>query len=260
MPESDNFNGLDSYGNTCMTDQNCSQYVGGNTWHDYDLTFSAPDTVSAATNPWASSGKRYWETEVSTLGSNVGPDASGCTSSGSSSQWCPGMTDALMWAAIIDNRIAVENANAWLYWLLITPWNDNEGLMNPEGAVTIASRAYVMGNYSKFVRPGWMRIDATHVPTTGVTVSAYKNPVGAGNFAIVATNYNSSNATVSFSLDNFTADSVTPWLTSSTSNLTAQASITVSGNSFSATLPAQSVTTFVGASIAPPTNLKAVPH
>ena len=260
MPESPGQYDLASLGNTCMNDSSCAQYVGGNNWHDYDATYTSPATVSNATNPWASQGKKYWETEVSTLGDSIGPDAPGCADTGADSAWCPGIADAMMWAAIIDHRFAIDNANAWLYWWLITPQKDNQGLMNPSGSPTVATRAYVMGNYSKFVRPGWVRIDATHVPTTGVTVSAYKDPSGTGNFAIVATNYNSSNATVSFSLDNFSATSVTPWLTSASSNLTAQSSIAVSGDSFSATLPAQSVTTFVAGSIAPPTNVKAVPH
>jgi hypothetical protein len=196
--------------------------------------------------------KEYWETEVS-CGSDFGP--SGCEDAFTTDM----TTDGLMWAGLIDDRMVNANANAYLYWLMINfDVNDNEGLMSYSGV--IAKRAYVFGQCSKFIRPGYYRIDATHNPQSGVTVSAYKNPIGAGNFAIVATNYNSSNATVSFTLDNFTADSVTPWLTSSTSNLTAQASITVSGSSFNATLPAQSVTTFVGTVLSPPTNVKAVPH
>jgi hypothetical protein len=97
------------------------------------------------------------------------------------------------------------------------------------------------------VRPGYYRIDATDL--TGPMVSAYTD-TNSGAFAIVAVN---TNATLSisetFTLTNVTlaSPSLTPWITSLSQNATNnQPAVTVSGSSFSYTLPAMSVVTLVG--------------
>ena len=163
-----------------------------------------------------------------------------------------------MWAGLIDDRLVNANVNAYLYWALLAGTSDNEGLETTGGA--IAQRAYVFGQYSRFVRPDYFRIDATHTPQSGVSVSAYQN-TSTGTLVIIATNYTASAKSQAFSIVNapgFTA--VTPYVTSSSLSLAAQSSVTISSNSFTYSLPASSVTTFVGTMIAPPTNVKAVPH
>jgi len=50
---------------------------------------------------------------------------------------------------------------------------------------------------------------------------------------------------MNFSMNGFTASSITPWITSASYNLAAQGAVSA-GSSFSYNLPAQSVTTFVG--------------
>ena len=240
MPEPAGFYDFVNYADTCMGDSSCYNYVGINAWHDYDATYTAPDTVNSLTNPYSSLGKKFWETEVS-AGDGFGPSL--CT------EPCfdPSMANALMWAAIIDNRIAVANANAWNYWWLINYYSgDDEGLIGGPGNNEIARRAYVLGNYAMFVRPGYYRIDATHVPHSGVTVSAYQN-VSGGNLVIVATNQNGTSVPQTFSITNApTFTFVTPYITSASLNLAAQSNVSVSSNSFTYTLPADSVTTFVG--------------
>ena len=233
MPEASQHNNLSSMADTTMGDPSAAAYVGINAWHDYDASYNPPNSAS---NPYASQGKKYWETEAS-AGSGFGPSlCGGC--------WDPSMADGLLWAAIIDDRMAVENANAWHYWWLVTLNNDNEGLVYTDG-VTVAKRAYVLGNYSLFVRPGFNRIDATHIPQNGITVSAYKNPA-SGALVIIATNQNSSTVSQTFALNGTTTSSVTPWITDATRNLVQQPSLSVTGASFAYTLPAYSVTSFVG--------------
>ena len=185
------------------------------------------DGASASSLPLAQNqGKHLWETEVSNFGA-----------------FDPSMSDALSWAQKIHDWMTVANANAWHYWWLIDGNSDNEGLISQSGQVS--KRLYMMGNFSKFVRPGYDRIGATASPVSGVSISAYKNPSG-GNFAIVVINHNGSDVPLNFSLNGFTAVSVTPWVTSTSLDLAQQASISVGGSTFSATLPASSVTTFVG--------------
>jgi glucuronoarabinoxylan endo-1,4-beta-xylanase len=102
-----------------------------------------------------------------------------------------------------------------------------------------------MGNFSKFVRPGYVRIGVTGAPSS-VQIVAFSNP-SDGTVAIVALNSGTAAQQVSF----FVAGSgwpamVTPYVTSASSNLAAGTVASVSGARFSGSLAAQSVTTFVG--------------
>jgi len=171
-------------------------------------------------------GKHLWETEVSTFDSF---DSS--------------MANGLFWAQKIQDWMTIASANAWHYWWLLDSGGDNQALLGTSGQTT--KRLYVMGNFSKFVRPGYVRIGATASPVSGVSISAYKNP-SSGQFAIVAINHNASAVALNFALNGFTAGSVTPWVTSSSLDLAQQPSISVGGSAFTATLPTSSVTTFVG--------------
>jgi glucuronoarabinoxylan endo-1,4-beta-xylanase len=188
--------------------------------HNYDGASAAPYPLGQ------NQGKHLWETEVSSFEAF---DAS--------------MTNGLRWAQKINDWMTIANANAWHYWWLIDGNSDNEALLGPSGQTT--KRLYVMGNYSKFVRPGYYRIGTSASPVGGVSVSAYKDP-NTGKFAIVAVNHNASAVTLDFALNGFTANAVTPWVTSASLDLVEQPSTTVGGSAFVATLPAASVTTFVG--------------
>jgi hypothetical protein len=97
---------------TCMTTSACYQYVGIVNWHDYDATYTPPDTVNATPYPsgWAT-GKKYWMTEVSGPNGDYGLPP-GCTAQ----EWCPTVDDAMVYAAWIDDRLAVEGANAYFEW------------------------------------------------------------------------------------------------------------------------------------------------
>jgi len=256
MPETSNWTsswaGFTSTATTTMEDPAAAAYVGINAWHDYD---DAPSIV----NPFAAQGKKFWETEVS-AGPGYGPSlCDGC--------WDPSIADALMWAQIVNNRMTAANANAWNYWQLIGT-DSNGGLGQFDGGVlnasgfTVAKRAYMLGNYSKFVRPGYYRIDATPVPRSGVLVSAYKSP-SSGSLVIVVINQNSSSVSQSFTLNGTAASTVTPWVTSATFDLARQSDVDVIDGSFTYSLAGSSITSFVGdtttSSVAPtpPTRLAA---
>jgi glucuronoarabinoxylan endo-1,4-beta-xylanase len=253
-PEGSSSSATASLGATCGADPTCAQYVGGYNWHDYNANFSG-FTVSPNLAPsgWAS-GKKWWMTEVS-CGSGYGPGGA-----------CPGgfntsMANALDWAALIDQRMQ-DGANAWLYWQFID-YNgaatsaDDSLMANSAGGNVVAARAFVLGQYGKFVRPGYYRIDATHLPQTGVSVSAFQNK-STNTLVIIATNYTGSAVSQTFNLTNApTFSTMTPTTTSASLRLATQSNLSVSGNSFTYTLPANSVTTFVSSGSAPPapTNL-----
>ena len=189
----------------------------------------------------ASKGKEYWETEISDFNRYDGS-----------------MTSGLKYAKLIHDCLTYAQMNAFHYWWLapfLPEWGgnlDNQGLIHWKDVVEpgelpydIPKRTYCIGNFSKFIRPGYDRIGATANPTTNVYVSAYKND-STDDFVIVAINKGTSSITQKFVLNNFTAGTVTPWITSGTLNLAQQGSVNVSGNSFSYSLPAKSVCSFVG--------------
>jgi hypothetical protein len=111
---------------------------------------------------------------------------------------------------------------------------------------------YALGNYSRFVRPGFYRID---VANNGFTqISAYKNPTN-GQFAIVAINASPTPIAQTFDLANFTTLSVTPWVTSATQALASQPPVTVANAAFTYTLPASSIVTFTGQQVILPQSI-----
>jgi glucuronoarabinoxylan endo-1,4-beta-xylanase len=254
MPETANYNDTASWGSTCASDSACMNYVGGVAYHDYQLNITG-SSVTSAPYPFSSQGStKYWETEFGMTGCH-GPNSW-------DPQYCePGWntdmtTDGLQWAAILDQRMAVDNLNAWMIYLLQTYDNVDDGLINGNTG-SIASRAYVMGQYSKFVRPGYYRIDATHNPASGVSVSAYQNTPN-NTLVIIATNYTSSSVSQTFNITNAPSfTTLTPTITSASQQMATLSNVSVSSGSFTYTLPAQSIITFVGstASIPPPTNL-----
>src|ERR1700683_680471 len=220
MPETSHYTSLASFAGATMDDPAAAYYVGIIAWHDYDH-------VASVTNPYASQNKAYWETEASAAPGTNG-EASGPSLCGGC--WDPSIQDALMWAQIVDDRIAVANANAWNWWVVFGDDNVNAGLVEGNSPV-VSKRAYMLGNYSKFVWPGFHRIDETHTPQSGVLVSAYQN-ASTGDLVIVALNQNASSVSQSFTLNGAMVSSVTPWITSASLNLAAQSDVDVAGGSF----------------------------
>ena len=177
--------------------------------------------------------KQIWETEVSTFGPND-----------------PSITDGIKWAMTMNQYLTVANVNAWNYWWLVNNGSDNEGLINviPNSLdFSVNKRLYTMGNFSRFIRPGFYRIDATAEPTPGVYMSAYKN-LKTGQFVVVMINDNHHPQNVSVQMAQLPSPigSVTPYVTSATQNLQAQKVLAFKHGTFNATLTPFSVTSFVG--------------
>jgi len=193
--------------------------------HEYD---------SQIASPWPSDvngGKpdhEIWQTEMS--GVKWWPEQ------GPSSD----IANGIAVAGWIHSALVTGEASAWLWWWYSTS-SDNEGLMLGS---TDTKRHYTLGNYSKFVRPGYVMVTVAGNSNSNLLLSAFKNM--DGTVVVVAVNKASSAATVPISITGGTAPaSCTPNVTSSTDNLKAGTAVAVSGGSFTAMLGASSVTTFV---------------
>jgi len=76
---------------------------------------------------------------------------------------------------------------------------------------TISKRGYCMAHFSKFVRPWYIRVDATKNPSSDVYFSAHK---GGDSVVVVAVNQSTSSQTVSLSIPSTTVESFTQFTTS----------------------------------------------
>jgi len=175
----------------------------------------------------ASAGKEYWETEVDT---------------GAVSGDSDGMPSALHLAQTIHDDLTKANVNAWHYWWL---WAGGTSGLYDTTTKVWRKALWVMGNFSRFVRPGSMRVSTSGSPPSGVAVTAYVNP-STNALAIVAINNNSSSTDVSFFVSANAPCTLTPWETSASQSLGKGSDVTVSQSRVSVTLTAKSVTTFVG--------------
>ena len=187
--------------------------------------------------PWPSDvpqSKAVWQTQMSGI------------------EWWPegtrasGISNGVAVAGWIHDALVNGRASAWLWFRYqnqALDLDDNEGLALKDG--TVAKRLYTLGNYSKFIRPGYTRVDVTGSALSSVLLSAFKGPDGA--IVVVAINKGDSTATFPISLSGGAPPAVvTPWVTSATEDLIARAPLPVSAASFVATLDSQTVTTFVG--------------
>lgn len=189
--------------------------------HEYGGTPSAYPAIQAA-------GKEFWETEWYVTG------ATNTT-----------ITNGLTVASEIYQALTVANMNAWHYWWFY-PTGVGNGALWDMGSNAWAKRLWVMGNFGRFARPGSYRIDvAGSKPPSGVSVIAFQNPADL-TLAIVAINTGGATTVPLFVKGSSWPAQVVPWVTSASDNLTAGTAITLTGGNFSASLAAQSVTTFVG--------------
>jgi glucuronoarabinoxylan endo-1,4-beta-xylanase len=102
---------------------------------------------------------------------------------------------------------------------------------------------WLTGQYSRFVRPGFVRVAAT--PSSGpVLTSAYRGPAQA---IVVATNPTEAAQVIRVTIRGTVKRVVRPVRSSATEQWRNLTPITLRNNSFTATLPSRSVTTFVAA-------------
>jgi len=224
-PETQNWCGFQSYLTAILGDAAVSSYVPIIATHEYGCSPGAYPSIAAA-------GKEFWETEMYDWTSSVED---------------PGMTSALRTAKLMHEALTISSVNAWHFWWVYpcSAASCGNGALWSQGSNSKATkRLWVMGNYSRFVRPGFVRVGATVAPTSGVTLTAYKDST-LTRLVVVALNTNTSATSQAFSISGAVPTKVTPWITDATRDLVAQASQTLSSASFTYSLPATSVTTLV---------------
>ncbi|HEX8329626.1 MAG TPA: glycoside hydrolase [Hymenobacter sp.] len=121
----------------------------------------------------------YWQSEYCILGDNGGEINGGRRDLG--------MAPALYVARAIHNDLAVANATAWQWWLAVSAYNYKDGLVyvdknKTDGNFYASKMLWALGNYSRFVRPGAVRVAAEFAAApagaTPLLVSAYRSANG----------------------------------------------------------------------------------
>lgn len=103
--------------------------------------------------------KPVWQTEVSAFNAND-----------------PGIADALYWAKLLHFHLTEDGVSGWLYWWLVSPAPNREALiyLDPGDMAWLANkRLFALGQFSRFLRPGAVRVAATANPAPEVYVSAH---------------------------------------------------------------------------------------
>lgn len=88
-----------------------------------------------------------------------------------------GMESALLMAATIHDDLTIANVTSWQYWIAVSKYQYRDGLIyvDPlDHAVHQTKRLWVLGNYSRFVRPGFVRLE-TQGGSETLLVSAYRS-------------------------------------------------------------------------------------
>jgi O-glycosyl hydrolase len=197
--------------------------------------FTSHGYTEAPASPLAGWTKPAWETEWSTFQAWDPAWDDGTTASG------------LSWAQNIYTALTAANLNAFLYWWgSSTPTfnGDNESLIQINGStVSPSGRLWAFANYSRFVRPGAIRIGSS-ASAGSLEVTAFRNR--NGSVAIVVLNTATTAQTTAFSVRNAGPRSglAFPYLTDATHGTAAQPPVVVRGGSFTATVPARSLVTY----------------
>jgi glucuronoarabinoxylan endo-1,4-beta-xylanase len=220
-PETQNACGFSSYFSAIQSNSAAFSNVSIFASHEYGCG-TLPSEPSIA-----SAGKEYWETEVDTGAVNGDKD---------------GMPSALHLAQTIHDDLTKANLNAFHYWWL---WaGGTSGLYDTDTKVW-RKALWVMGNFSRFARPGYVRVSTSGNPPTGVAVSAYINPSNDA-LVVVAINNNIASIDLPLYVSGAPPCTLVPWETSAGKNLVQGSDFTVANGRVSLSLVGQSVTTFVG--------------
>ncbi|MFC4547380.1 carbohydrate-binding protein [Paenactinomyces guangxiensis] len=241
MPEDMSFS--EEYALPALNDPVTVNYIDVVAAHAYGIGTDVPAFPVSAEK-----GKTIWQTEYMNQGAERQTYENNT------------ITDALRYANLIGNMFDITGISAYFWWWpaanngadgsdLIRLANDgsNQAIKPTEnGLFRVFKRYYAFGNYSRFVRPGYVMIGAEKHPVDDVMITAYKDP-NTGNFAIVAINNSTAKRKITFELNHFPdrVKEVVPYRTSPNENLKKLDYVKVSGNSFTVDLRGSSVTTFI---------------
>lgn len=201
--------------------QNISNAIAGHSYFTTSPSATAKKireglADSVATVP----GLKFWESEYCILGDNAG-EIDG-------NKRDLGMAAALYLASVIHTDLTSANAAAWQWWTAISAYDYKDGLIyvdknKTDGNYYVSKMLWAMGNYSRFVRPGAIRVDAVVTNEQALPkpllVSAFKD---SENFTAVVINKNTDGVWITLNTGNAKIELTKSYATSQYAELKAE--------------------------------------
>jgi len=151
-----------------------------------------------------------------------------------------GAGEGLTWAQNIYTALVNANCNGYLAWVATQGGGTNEKLILINNQdVTVSKRLWAFANWSRFVRPG-----AVRVQTSGgnLRTSAFLNLDGSVAVQVINTG---SAATVNIAVTGLTGKNVTAWITDNTHDLSTTAATIATDGTVSGSVPSRAMVSFV---------------
>jgi O-glycosyl hydrolase len=146
-------------------------------------------------------------------------------------------------ANTIQDDLTIGHVVSWQYWIAVSKYNFHDGLIYVsvnDHEITDTKRLWVMGNYSRFVRPGYQRM-AVESDLSTLRATAFRSPDGS-KLVLVLINNDDQDAFVHLTGLPLGYDRVTAYQTSKELNLS---EIFTGETRSEFTFAPKSVTTFV---------------
>lgn len=226
-----------------------SKHIGGHSyWSDLINTGLVQDRQSLLVHldDYLADDWTYWVTEYTIL---QGPNGEGGRGRDL------GITTAIDVTRVMHHDLTLLNASSWQWWTAVSPENFKDGLLytnyrsNPQDQSIIESKLlWAFGNYSRFIRPGYTRIQMTGANNKfGLMGSAYVAPDDK-TLVLVFINAASSSKDISLNLSGL------PWIPEYEAYLTSDTpgddlrNLGIIDSETPITIPGQSVVTLIGKS------------
>jgi len=174
-----------------------------------------------------------------------------------------GINSALYIARVIHTDLTIGNASSWQWWLGVSPSDYKDGLVyvtdlngnmgelpatKNDGIIYKSKMLWALGNYSRFVRPGMIRVEASlenyadpNLAAANLMISAFKNPA-TKEVVMVVINITGNDQKIKFNGINFSATKLKTYTTSASSEMNYSETTATD----KVTIGARSIVTFAG--------------
>jgi O-glycosyl hydrolase len=223
------------YINAIKADPAASGYVGFYGIHGFSGDAPAPNCEANWADYWnqiASNGKQSWMTEYS---------------GESPTSWihftANGRPDGGLAVALnMHEALTYGNQSAYLYFQLDDGDHTTTSTTTLTGSLDTTSLKYnAAKHYMKFIRPGAVRVATTPDNPNGISVDAFVEPDNSMTIELINTSAYDTPTTMA--IPGTTYSSFAEYLTTATQSWAVLSNLTVSNNSVSLTIPADSILT-----------------
>ena len=149
------------------------------------------------------------------------------------------IVDGLLWASHIQRALS-RDERGYLYWQLLRDAPSNQSLLvlkTGQDVYVKSKRVSVFGQYSRFIRPGYMVVDAMS-NDDNLLVTAAKHPK-TGNTSVVVANRTENDITVI--INGLAGKTIGGRITSEQYDFATTKDMTATGSDFTVKIPAKSV-------------------